>query len=74
MKKVKAFLEFSRSKAGLPAFLVLILLASTACMRERIEGNYDLILKPAGAAPLPVLFPKATSGCILFRVMYPLLK
>lgn len=43
MKKVKAFIESSRSKTGLPALLVLILLASAACMRERIEGNYDLI-------------------------------
>ncbi len=50
MKKVKAFLEFSRSKAGLPAFLVLILLASTACMRERIEGNYDLISETRGSS------------------------
>lgn len=43
MKKVKAFIESSRSKTGLPALLALILLASAACMRERIEGNYDLI-------------------------------
>ncbi len=50
MKKVKAFIEYSLSKAGLPAFLVLILLASTACMRERIEGNYNIISETRGSS------------------------
>lgn len=58
MKKVKTFIKSSRSKAGLSAFLVLVLFASTACMRERIEGNYDLISETRETSSFAGVFSK----------------